>query len=904
MFPLTSSWRPTRIHCMQENRFMHLASLVQQRELMRYMNSLNDWLGNDVADRQAELLGVSARIDQLHDDLNRLGRTRGAVCKVTLHYRRNTALISSFILVPPQQPGLEPGGFMVPGGQGAPVGAPTGPVRPGTAPPIGSFPPPPQPQISFPQAGPQYGPGLQPTVVIPPGPPYGTPTPSESPVIPSPPSVDGRAPFVPPEFQFRDSAAPPIRVYQPPVPMGEEDMFIPPEPSPQGSFRTHIRTPSESRSTESPRPASMIPTFVPGPQIVPQPQLLPQPSGPAPPILVYPPSQGSQYPRPPSRSTDRTRSPSPPLHVVPSDYRPGGPTVINLPAQPPQQVPAAPPGPGVTFAPSTQRADDARAPLQTVPSAAQPPVVQILPSPRPPRSEYSDYEARPEFPQQPGHPIIIHPPPQPHGVHIGPYPPVGPPGVILQERPSRSRTRSRSTTRTRSTQSPRSPLILSESRTPPPQPQVVLPPAQPGFVVPAPPGFVPPHPGFGIAPAPPPVTVVTPSRYRPESPEYRSHTPESPRGAYPPSHAPSRYSEQPIQPIHPVAAVPSAVHIVPSEPYPRSRRGRRYSESRTPSSERSRSGSRERRRLRRRERHRSRTPSTDSEERRERRRDRRRRRRREDASRSRSPSYSGSPRSRRRYYSPSRVHPIPTEYGRAGPSILPPPSVTHVHTYPPPHSPSIISRPLTEGETEPLQHPYGLPSQYAPSQPIPVPISGAPSRLTRPSRAPTVVEVTGPERIHVLPPDHARPRTESTRKYCTKTYSLQLTNLLSQPITPRCLDPCLTYTKRKGEADHLPSKANFAAQVQVFRLYLSSHRSHHAAPLPQKAFVLQKTLVPEKALVFHQNPTKFLGLPLFPVKGCVMLRPHPVLASQECRARPQHGPFPALSVVSPPGLAI
>ncbi|KAH9028154.1 hypothetical protein EDB85DRAFT_2257391 [Lactarius pseudohatsudake] len=48
----------------------------------------------------------------------------------------------------------------------------------------------------------------------------------------------------------------------------------------------------------------------------------------------------------------------------------------------------------------------------------------------------------------------------------------------------------------------------------------------------------------------------------------------------------------------------------------------------------------------------------------------------------------------------------------AGPSILPPPSV-HVHPYPPPHSPSVLSRPLTEGDTEPLHHPYGPPSQYA-----------------------------------------------------------------------------------------------------------------------------------------------------------------------------------------------
>jgi hypothetical protein len=72
---------------MQENRFMHLASLEQQRELMRYMNSLNEWLGHDVEDRQAEIRGVSARIDQLDGDLNRMGLSRGPICEVKVHYR-------------------------------------------------------------------------------------------------------------------------------------------------------------------------------------------------------------------------------------------------------------------------------------------------------------------------------------------------------------------------------------------------------------------------------------------------------------------------------------------------------------------------------------------------------------------------------------------------------------------------------------------------------------------------------------------------------------------------------------------------------------------------------------------------------------------------------------------------
>jgi hypothetical protein len=50
-----------------------LATVDQQRELMRYMRGLNEWLERDVHDRQSELRGVSARVDQLRTDLNRLG---------------------------------------------------------------------------------------------------------------------------------------------------------------------------------------------------------------------------------------------------------------------------------------------------------------------------------------------------------------------------------------------------------------------------------------------------------------------------------------------------------------------------------------------------------------------------------------------------------------------------------------------------------------------------------------------------------------------------------------------------------------------------------------------------------------------------------------------------------------
>jgi hypothetical protein len=166
---------------------------------------------------------------------------------------------------------------------------PGGPLRPGTGRPTGTFAAPP-PQVSF-HGGPHYG-GVVPGVIpAPPGAPY-MPTPSGSPVIPSPPSTGGGDVFVPLEFHhFRDSSPPPPHgVYQPPVPvpLGDEDMFIPPEPSQQGSSRTPSR--SESRTTSSPRPESGIPLVIPGPgpHVFPQPLqqgLQPHP-GSQPPLLV------------------------------------------------------------------------------------------------------------------------------------------------------------------------------------------------------------------------------------------------------------------------------------------------------------------------------------------------------------------------------------------------------------------------------------------------------------------------------------------------------------------------------------------------------------------------------------------------------------------------------------------
>jgi hypothetical protein len=56
------------------------------------MRGLNEWLERDVHDRQSELRGVVARVDQLRDDI------RGI---------RQTGLLSRFIMLYPTHSGLK-----------------------------------------------------------------------------------------------------------------------------------------------------------------------------------------------------------------------------------------------------------------------------------------------------------------------------------------------------------------------------------------------------------------------------------------------------------------------------------------------------------------------------------------------------------------------------------------------------------------------------------------------------------------------------------------------------------------------------------------------------------------------------------------------------------------------------
>lgn len=64
------------VYFIQENRLAQMATVDQQRELMRYMRGLNEWLERDVHDRQSELRGVSARVDQLRHEIGRLNVPR------------------------------------------------------------------------------------------------------------------------------------------------------------------------------------------------------------------------------------------------------------------------------------------------------------------------------------------------------------------------------------------------------------------------------------------------------------------------------------------------------------------------------------------------------------------------------------------------------------------------------------------------------------------------------------------------------------------------------------------------------------------------------------------------------------------------------------------------------------
>ncbi|KAH7925361.1 hypothetical protein BV22DRAFT_1119610 [Leucogyrophana mollusca] len=129
-------WFDTLMAILQEHRLAQLATVDQQREFLRYMHGLNQWLERDAQDRQAELRDVSARVDQLRDDLGRLGMGMGP------------GIFPNVGGVQPP-PTLVPAPFIVPPVPEATVLGPIG------QPPIvgGVYPPPPRGFV--PQSGPR-----------------------------------------------------------------------------------------------------------------------------------------------------------------------------------------------------------------------------------------------------------------------------------------------------------------------------------------------------------------------------------------------------------------------------------------------------------------------------------------------------------------------------------------------------------------------------------------------------------------------------------------------------------------------------------------------------------------------------------------------------------------------------
>ena len=60
--------------CSQENRQTQRASIDQQREIMRYLRSLNDWFERDVRDRYNEMRSLAERVDELRRLLGQMPR--------------------------------------------------------------------------------------------------------------------------------------------------------------------------------------------------------------------------------------------------------------------------------------------------------------------------------------------------------------------------------------------------------------------------------------------------------------------------------------------------------------------------------------------------------------------------------------------------------------------------------------------------------------------------------------------------------------------------------------------------------------------------------------------------------------------------------------------------------------
>ncbi|KAF4603193.1 hypothetical protein EYR38_003603 [Pleurotus pulmonarius] len=335
---------------LRENRLAQLATVDQQRELMRYMRGLNEWLARDVHDRQAELRGVAARVEDLTASIRHLG----AQPRRDRHDDSSGESGDAYPMpmpMPMAQPGPTPSmpvpqtgmpqpmftpfppGF-VPGG-GGPVFVPGGggvipPVVPDHSPPYDNgrpVIPDMQPPLVIHQQ--PVIPGYQHMGMPPPGMVSAQDEPPVRPYIPPEPSASGsptpyqvRPPGYGPTISATKSTSiTPFRTFRAITPFKREE------------WKQKSRQARRSSSSSGPR----TPIIIPGQSQIPQVQVIPGP----PVVSVQP---GPQYvpsaatiPRPGS-----PRHPDAPQHPTPSPQ----PMVINIPGQQPTMVPGMMPGPG------------------------------------------------------------------------------------------------------------------------------------------------------------------------------------------------------------------------------------------------------------------------------------------------------------------------------------------------------------------------------------------------------------------------------------------------------------------------------------------------------------------------------------------------------------------------------
>ncbi|CAA7269900.1 unnamed protein product [Cyclocybe aegerita] len=365
---------------LRENRLAQLATVDQQRELMRYMRGLNEWLERDVHDRQSELRGVVARVDQLSDYIRDMQRHARAASTPS-----STTESDTQVFYPPGPPGPSMPQPQPYGGYPAGFQPFDRPVVPSVVPDI-------TPRPAF---GPVIPQAPQPTIIVQPGgviPPtagvapaipmdgYHTGGPGPQPVlrVPTEPPI-----FIPPGFSPSGSTGTPRPAIPIPTPtpmystMGPNVVHVPPSPESSTTSSTRrTRSPRRRPSTGTGRSRRYgSPTY----------------------------SSRSRSRRRRSRSRSRSRSPSPPLMVTNGSPR------IPMQAYPPSRPASAmyPPTPTVHVVPPSAPSMAPHSMYDGVPQQQQPTI--IIQQPSQPAAQQPGIQQPPVIIQQPP-PVVQQPP--------------------------------------------------------------------------------------------------------------------------------------------------------------------------------------------------------------------------------------------------------------------------------------------------------------------------------------------------------------------------------------------------------------------------------------------------------------------------------------------------------------